>query len=621
GFGYLVDYREEENAYYIFKPKSLVRKVQWAEDGQQLEVVMDELTPYRINMTDDPKKLILELEQASLAKNFQDQVSNDQYYLTVNRIENQSSLQLELKSKYPIPFQVDKGIRETEDSLQLRFLPRIQSISWTEDEYMEISANADIKKPSIKHLKNPDRIVLDFPGLMLSDFDLDFEKNEWIKDVRVSQFTYDPIVLRVVLEVEPNKDFDIVSTDQENRILLRPATETIISNLAYTKKAITFNSNNPIEPGLFTLENPERLVINLENCVKSDDLPEQIEVGQDNIEKLRTARFEEDLIRIVADLEQLQNYEWEQEKQDNGLFRHRIFVGEKFDNILLEDQENYTNIKIEFNGNVEYDMKKFSYPHRLVVDIADDGVSPEEVSFPEPAGIINKMRTSRFEKEGQQVTRMIFELENYNDYKLLSDKPDKVININLLKPGAITRENIIVLDPGHGGFDPGAVGPSGVQEKELTLELALATSDLLEDKGYNIVLTREKDEFLSLRERVKLANETQARLFVSVHINASHKNYSEGTETFLAPAKSGESRVLASQLQESLVGDLNLFDRGVKRENFYVIKYTEMPAALVEVAFISNPHEESLLSSDLFKRKAARSLARGIENYLQKYKN
>jgi len=155
-------------------------------------------------------------------------------------------------------------------------------------------------------------------------------------------------------------------------------------------------------------------------------------------------------------------------------------------------------------------------------------------------------------------------------------------------------------------------------EKDVNIDLAHRVSNLLKSAGYSVFLTRDDDTFISLKERVTMANEIKAILFVSIHINASSESYSEGTETYLAPEKAGKSSLLATFLQEELVSSLKRVDRGVKEGNLYVIKYTSMPAALVEIAFISNPHEETLLGNDLFKDKAARAIVRGITRYLDK---
>lgn len=135
------------------------------------------------------------------------------------------------------------------------------------------------------------------------------------------------------------------------------------------------------------------------------------------------------------------------------------------------------------------------------------------------------------------------------------------------------------------------------------------------------MLTRNDDRFISLKDRVEMANSLEAMLFVSIHSNSANATYSEGTETFIAPNKVASSQLLADALQQNLLKELKRYDRGVKKENFYVIKYTDMPAALVEVAFISNPHEESLLASNLFREKAARAIAQGIMEYMQKINN
>ncbi|MFW6265024.1 MAG: N-acetylmuramoyl-L-alanine amidase family protein, partial [Bacillota bacterium] len=206
----------------------------------------------------------------------------------------------------------------------------------------------------------------------------------------------------------------------------------------------------------------------------------------------------------------------------------------------------------------------------------------------------------------------------YEDYNVFSMDTNTSINISFLKEATekITGE-LIVLDPGHGGFDPGAIGPSGLYEKDVVLEIAQLTERLLKNTGYEVLITRDEDEFLSLKERVELANNLNAMVYISIHANSSNSRYSEGIETFIAESKVADSLPLANRLQDEMLTELKRLDRGVKKENFYVIKHTKMPSALVEVGFLSNPHEESLLASNLFKEKAARAISRGIIEFIE----
>lgn len=169
----------------------------------------------------------------------------------------------------------------------------------------------------------------------------------------------------------------------------------------------------------------------------------------------------------------------------------------------------------------------------------------------------------------------------------------------------------IVIDPGHGGDDPGAVGPTGLQEKDIVLKVSLKVRDLLESYGYTVVMTRTTDVYLSLQERCDIANNSQADLFISIHNNSFSDPSANGTETFsYFPNDTGGQ--VAKSIQSKLIDALGLRNRGHKTSDFYVLRNTNMPAALTELAFISNPREEALLNTDEFQTKAARAIVDGI---------
>ena len=215
----------------------------------------------------------------------------------------------------------------------------------------------------------------------------------------------------------------------------------------------------------------------------------------------------------------------------------------------------------------------------------------------------------------------------------------------------------IVLDPGHGGKDPGARGLRGTEEKDITLKVAARLRDLLgKQPGIRVLMTRDQDVFVELEERAKFANRHDADLFVSIHVN-SHPSRSvkgieiyhfgeakdqralevaarengtplnstgTGVEYFLADLltakKIEESMELAWTAKESLVTHMNghyaVTDHGVKTAPFYVLRYTSMPSILAEIAYISNPSEEDLLRKHAFVHEVAESLLNGVKAFL-----
>ena len=223
----------------------------------------------------------------------------------------------------------------------------------------------------------------------------------------------------------------------------------------------------------------------------------------------------------------------------------------------------------------------------------------------------------------------------------------------------------IVIDPGHGGKDPGAIGFSKKNlEKEIALTIAEKVKNKLsENLDVEVMLTRDKDEFVSLQSRTKFANEKGADLFISIHCNAHRSNTATGIEVYyLSTAKTSDERAvealensvvydyeggeeavqkyndlqliladmaqnehleesydLAMELQDDLVTSTYCFDRGVKQANFYVLRGAFMPAVLIETGFLSNADEEKKLSNANYQNKIAQSIFEGIKSFKLKY--
>lgn len=217
-------------------------------------------------------------------------------------------------------------------------------------------------------------------------------------------------------------------------------------------------------------------------------------------------------------------------------------------------------------------------------------------------------------KEGKKFRVIIDVAKLAGDFDLAPPDPAEIY-----QPNART----IIIDPGHGGSDAGAMGVTGVLEKDVTLEIALKTKKILQASGEKVIMTREADTEVALpsstageelQARVNTAYlDPNAAIFVSIHCNAFVNPASNGTETFFHSGS--ESQRLATILNEELISAGKLKNRGVKSANFYVLTHSKIPATLLEIAFLTNPDEESLLTDDKFQDKIARAIARGIQKF------
>jgi len=367
-------------------------------------------------------------------------------------------------------------------------------------------------------------------------------------------------------------------------------------------------------------------------------------------------------------------------------------------NIRYWSGPEYTRVVLDLNAPVSVDphLLKGEQP-RLYFDLRYTELAtglPSEI--PILNGLVQRVRASRFD---EQRTRVVIDLDRLTEYKLVTlENPDRiVVDVQgspaqrldaaekpefrtLPKPADDSIANIlvkvpttepllhvpqqskqegihlIVVDAGHGGKDPGAIGPNNIQEKDVTLELAKQLAARLRSElRVKVLLTRSNDSFLELQERTAYANRVGADLFISLHANASPSSQAYGLETYflnlsknnqaaevaarengtsledvsnleailfdlMANAKINESSRLAAEVQQAMVAGLrphfsHIKDLGVRQGPFHVLLGATMPSVLVETAFISNTREERRLTSDKYQDRIAAAIVKGVQNY------
>ena len=318
-----------------------------------------------------------------------------------------------------------------------------------------------------------------------------------------------------------------------------------------------------------------------------------------------------------------------------------------------------TVVKIETPKAIDVeDLKVFTLkkdtvnnkPYRMVVDIQKKGVAPrdnyygkkpaapvaekapakvaEDKTSPKEAPKAEAKPAPKAEKPAFKPAAKPVKPEPKVALKqpvALPTAPEKPIPqvVNYRTTGGIGGK-IIVLDPGHGGSDPGAIGPTGLQEKQVTLPIAEYLKSILEAKGAKVILTRTTDVDVygphasgvdELQARVNVANGNQADAFISIHINSFSNPNVGGIATYYFDG-SDQSKKLASSVQEQIAEHSGFNgDRGIQPGNLYVLRHSLMPSILVELGFISNPKEEGHLKESETQKDFANELAKGLELY------
>jgi N-acetylmuramoyl-L-alanine amidase len=313
--------------------------------------------------------------------------------------------------------------------------------------------------------------------------------------------------------------------------------------------------------------------------------------------------------------------------------------------VSISTRADSTILKFAWPKPVDFDVR-FS-KRQAVVEI--DGVYKAEPRLKHAGAITNAQLTPH-----NTYTSIELELKDVNS---VIEREDEVVFFHKISE----KINSIVIDPGHGGIDPGAVGRNGLYEKDVNLAVSRMLRQYIEDSlRIKVLLTRDRDLYLSLKERTNVANRNAADLFVSIHCNATMKGMvRSGFETyFLSEAKTNEERAVAAlenaalrfdeveipnddisfifydlaqsafldesnqfaeTIQASAERNLKIPSRGVKQAGFYVLHGAFMPAVLIECAFISNPEEEKLLRQKKFQNQLAYCIYQGIKDYVKDY--
>ncbi|GAG60583.1 unnamed protein product [marine sediment metagenome] len=377
-----------------------------------------------------------------------------------------------------------------------------------------------------------------------------------------------------------------------------------------------------------------------------------------------------EVIKIIAEVD----IKWENQTKTLFIYTIRPYLLK----VRSYSHPDKTRVVIDLSEKTEFRADELINPDRIFIDIIGSIIKLEDTSMQIKIddGVIKTVRAAQFNEE---ITRVVFDLYQQAKYELFSlIEPDRVV-IDIFKPSEeaaisetlpakpeekpvpkpeITGKRVVIIDPGHGGKDPGAIGPTGLKEKEVTLGIALYLEKLLKKADIPTYLTRSKDEFVYLEDRTNFANQKNGFVFVSLHANSvlNHRPSAAGIETFLLSSKyigasardvaDRENRAsrahpeldtdlakiiadleesanikysfdFADIIQKKLVEYLKLENRGIKQAPFVVLKGANMAAVIVEVGFISNPKEEKLLKTNKFRENAAQALFEAIKYYIE----
>lgn len=324
---------------------------------------------------------------------------------------------------------------------------------------------------------------------------------------------------------------------------------------------LELRTDEGVQPRAQLLFNPTRLVIDLPGTKLGR--PKQTEAVSGKFATLRVAQFDRDTTRIVLELDQ---------------------------GYTLDAKQ----IRVRYNSArqwvVELPPAKFS---PLIA--TSETLSSQDIEVPQAPAV--SMTTN----PSSTATGV---------------RPTSGLGLRLPRslPTAPNGRPVVVIDPGHGGPDPGAVGIGGLRETDIVLDIGQQVTSLLERQGITVVLTRNGEYDLGLEPRVQMAQQANATIFVSIHANAMPANRSDisGIETYYYDS----GKQLAAVIHQTILEDTGAHDRRIRQARFYVIRRTTMPAVLVEVGFVTGVEDAAQLNTSAYRSRMAAAIARGILRYL-----
>ncbi|HKJ68985.1 MAG TPA: N-acetylmuramoyl-L-alanine amidase [bacterium] len=342
-------------------------------------------------------------------------------------------------------------------------------------------------------------------------------------------------------------------------------------------------------------------------------------------------------------------------------------------NIIIEEKKNGTLIRVpvtrEFREN---EIAAAVKPGWMYLTVAGGYMNARQLARVPTAGAVRRVVPIQMENSAQLSFRLRNQVEDYDVYQ--NSNPREIV-LSLRAPREQTQSRLnearnrwkldrIVLDAGHGGKDPGAIGPGGIKEKDVVLDITKRVGRIIEKNlpEVEVIYTREKDVFIPLQERTRIANEKNGKLFVSIHANSNPNRRIRGFETYLLrPGKTSdaievaerensvikyeesteiyqryddETLILATMMQSAFMKESEDFasmiqsglaeyvpsqNRGVKQAGFYVLVGASMPNILVEAGYMSNTREVRQLNSPEYRQKVAQGIYEGILEFKKKY--
>lgn len=440
----------------------------------------------------------------------------------------------------------------------------------------------------------------------------------------------------------------IVNWNESTRTVSIEKSEPIVENPVVTKTVkdvvVSFEAGSPeirIKTGeklTYTelkLNNPDRLAIDFQDA--KFDLTNksklqangtlQLEVSGFGVKSVRAAQFKTDpfVTRVTVEMD--------------TMMPHQVYYDEKTGDMVIQLEytgaeafqywaTSKTASKLAFRSNevTQFGFSVSDFGRTLHVSVDKDSIELPIINLDIDDLLLEAINIG----ESQNGDTYHIEIRLKEDVTYQANSPAGTKEFIIEFRSKQNNNNgipLIVIDPGHGGRDPGATSPiNGLAEKLVVLDISQRLNKLLTDAGFRTYMTRAGDNAISLADRVGVANQLEADLFISVHANAAASSSAQGVENIYYPSEknpddSRDNKKLAQTFQKEMIRVLGAHNRGiVARENLYVIRETKMPAVLTEVGFLTNSQEAAKLATTEYRQLVAESIYQSILKYFEEKK-
>lgn len=499
--------------------------------------------------------------------------------------------------------------------------------------------------PTIQYFEDqqPKKIVLDLPNAIFPEVHQEIlGQSRAIQKIRISQFQKTPPAVRMVLDLQQPLEIAVrsrrVGQGFETRIepvqalpddpsSSVPGQQELL-NLRMSGQNLVMEGTAPIYPEIRLLDKANHeYVLTLYDF--TTHLDRNMPLLSSNLIESIAVRKESKGVQIHLRLRRgdLELVPFSEERTCTLQFLVKASEQNlaRFTNLEIDElDQQTTRLRFYADKGFDYQIYPLENPHRLVIDTLGTVLGQE--------GLERKLRSSQNIRNlrfiptgpGRSDLRIVLDLQGDSAYQFDKHKDylEVLVQAKDRRPllNAQNRRAFVVIDAGHGGNDPGALGVNHkANEKDVTLEVSRFLQRYLENDQIQVAMTRSEDLEVLLQPRVDVANLRNADIFVSIHCNSMPPGNTDvrGIESYYTTP---ESKELADTLQGYLVKELGAQDRRVRKRGLYVTRKTTMPSVLLEIGFLSSPEEEALLANPAYQRQVAKAIRDGIYDYLSRHK-